>query len=36
VSSDAKLRRAAAARGFHVFDPETDPLHHLSNRILPS
>lgn len=26
ICSDDKLRRAAATRGFKVFDPETDPL----------
>ncbi|MBV9110045.1 MAG: hypothetical protein JO306_11605, partial [Gemmatimonadetes bacterium] len=26
ICSDDKLRRAAATRGFTVFDPETDPL----------
>jgi predicted nucleic acid-binding protein len=31
MCSDEKLRKAAASRGFRVFDPETDPLHLLAN-----
>lgn len=35
MCSDEKLRKAAASRGFSVFDPETDPVSLLSTSELP-